>query len=86
MVMTAPIKKQMAMMMTTLLFLKILEPTPWPSGVMEISAPSWKKPMPTISRTAPIKKRATVPISSGTSTTLKMSTMSVMGSTLERDS
>ncbi len=44
------------MMMTTLLFLKILEPTPWPSGVMEISAPSWKKPMPTISRTAPIKK------------------------------
>ena len=61
-------------------------PTPSPSGVMDISAPSWKNPMPTISSTAPVRNSASVPISIGTSVTLSTSTIRVMGSTLERDS
>ena len=64
----------------------MLPPIPWPSGVMEISAPSWKKPMPTMGSTAPVKNRASVPTSMGTSVTLSISTMTVKGSTLVRAS
>ena len=53
---------------------------------MDISAPSWKKPMPKISSTAPVRNSASVPISIGTSVMLSTSTISVIGRTLERDS
>jgi hypothetical protein len=86
MVMIAPIRKQITTIASTLLLFTSLPPTPWPRGVMAVSAPSWKKPMPIISRTAPVRNNARVLICIGTSVTLKSKTIIVMGSTLDRDS
>ena len=61
-------------------------PMPFPMGVMEISAPSWKNPIPTMSISAPTKNMTTVPNSSGTSSTLIPMTISVIGTTAARDS
>ena len=84
--MIAPIAKQITMASQVLFWRTIAPPMPWPKGVMEISAPSWKKPMPTMRSTAPVKNKASVPTSIGTSVTLSTSTMIVMGSTLVRAS
>ena len=53
---------------------------------MDISAPSWKKPIPTTSIMAPTMNITMVPISMGTSNMLNRRTIPVMGSTAERDS
>ncbi len=84
--MMAPMIKQTAAISTMLLLLTSLPPTPCPSGVIAISAPSWKSPIPMIRRKAPVRNNTSVLISSGTSVTLKTRTIIVIGSTLERDS
>ena len=86
MVTSAPSTKQISTTGSSSLPRLSRAPTPWPSGVIAISAPSWKKPMPTISSSAPIRNSVSAPISSGISVTLSTSTITVMGSTLESDS
>lgn len=62
-------------------------PTPSPMGIMAMSAPREKKPMPTISRMAPSRNIISVPTGiSGARVKLSASTMAVMGMTEERDS
>ena len=81
-----PITKQMRMMGKIRFPLLSLLPTPCPRGVMAISAPSWNSPMPTIRRTAPVRKSVRVPTSNGTRVMLSSRTITVIGNTLERDS
>ena len=62
-------------------------PTPSPMGIMAMSAPREKKPMPTINRMAPSRNIISVPTGiSGARVKLSASTMAVMGMTEERDS
>ena len=86
MVMSAPIAKAISSTGTTLRVRSSCAPTPSPNGVMAISAPSWNSPMPTTSIAAPTRNSATDPSSIGTIITLMASTISVMGSTAQRDS
>ena len=86
MVMITPIKKAMKLTSHALLVLEICTPMPSPKGVMAISAPSWKRPMPKISIRAPTKNMTMGPSSTGTKITLMSSTMAVMGSTAASDS
>ena len=60
-------------------------PIPSPKGVMDISAPSWKKPMPKISMSAPTKNIITI-LTSKSTNKLTISTIAVIGSTAESDS
>ena len=48
---------------------------------MDISAPRVNRPMPSTSRTAPIRKDSISPLSMGTSTKHSTATMAVIGST-----
>ena len=64
----------------------ICAPTPSPSGVIAISAPSWKNAMPMMSIKAPTRNRAIVPVFMGTTKMLKSSTITVIGSTALTDS
>ena len=86
MVMITPITKQTRTRMGSRLVFMIWEPTPSPKGVMDISAPSWKKAMPIISMKAPTRNMAMVPVSMGTMKILSNSTMTVMGTTALMDS
>ena len=57
-----------------------------PMGIIAISAPREKRPIPKISSTAPARKSSRVPMGTGMTVRLSASTMAVMGSTEERDS
>ena len=62
------------------------EPMASPMGIIAISAPREKRPIPTISSTAPARKRSSVPMGIGIRVALRTRTMAVMGKTEERDS
>ena len=83
---STPITKHPAIISQSFLFLISAPPIPWPRGVMDISAPSWKNPIPTMRKTAPARNKFTAPSSIGTITTLRIKTIIVIGSTLARDS
>jgi hypothetical protein len=55
-------------------------------GIMDISAPRVKKPIPMTRRAAPARNSRIVPAGMGTRTTLATSTIAVMGSTEEKAS
>ena len=55
-------------------------------GVMDISTPRVKKPMPPMSKMAPNRNRTNVPGSRGAMEMERRNTMAVMGRTEERDS
>jgi hypothetical protein len=61
-------------------------PTPSPMGIMDISAPRVKKPIPIIRSAAPARNIRIVPAGMGTRITLAISTIAVMGSTDEKAS
>lgn len=56
MVMIKPIIKLIRITINTFLDFVMMEPTRSPIGVIDISTPTLKKSMPTINRTAPIRK------------------------------
>ena len=85
-VIIAPMEKPIRKISGIFLVFEICTPIPSPKGVMDISAPSWKKPIPITSIIAPTINITMVPRSMGTSRMLKSSTMPVMGRTAERDS
>ena len=62
------------------------EPTASPIGVIAISAPSVKKPIPRISKTAPITKAMSVPFGIGVIVKQSSRTIPVTGMTDNRDS
>ena len=86
MVTTTPIKKLTATTTQSFRDRVIWTPTRSPMGVMAISAPRVKRPMPAISRTAPIKKASSVSVGTGEMVKHSASTMAVMGSTEARAS
>ncbi len=86
MVIIAPMTKPMSRIISTLRVLEIWTPMPSPMGVMAISAPSWNKPIPRISMTAPVTNITKLPSSIGTRKILISSTIPVIGRTAERDS
>jgi hypothetical protein len=63
-----------------------LTPTPSPLGIIAISAPRVKKPIPMISRAAPARNIMMVPEGMGARTTLTINIMAVMGRTEEKAS
>ena len=64
----------------------ISTPIPSPIGIMDISTPSEKKPIPKTSSKAPNKNRSMVSGVSGATVMLIISTIAVIGSTAPRDS
>ena len=83
----APRKKQTAATPTSLIFPPPnIRPIWSPMGIMAMSAPREKNPMPTISMPAPSRNSSSVPMGMGASVKLSTSMMTVMGSTEERDS
>ena len=64
----------------------IWDPACSPMGVMAVSAPRVKNPMPTMSSTAPAKKARRMSTGSGARVRQRTSTMAVMGSTEDRAS
>ena len=79
-------RKLMSRMGPTRRFFAIWPPMPSPIGIIAISTPSEKKPMPTMSRPAPKRKSISVPIGMGAVVKERIRTMSVTGSTEERAS
>ena len=61
-------------------------PTPSPMGIIAMSAPIVKKPMPTMSSAAPPRNKSSVPAGSGVRKTLAKRTIAVIGSTDENAS
>ena len=86
MVMITPIIKQEMAIMPSLFDLASRAPTFSPMGIMAISAPRVKKPMPMMSRNAPIRNSIIGARGIGVIVLHNSSTMAVMGSTAERDS
>ncbi len=86
MVMMAPMENPMRKIRGILRALDIWTPMPSPRGVMDISAPSWKNPIPITSRIAPTRNITMIPRSTGTSRMLSSRTIPVMGSTADTDS
>ena len=85
-VMITPKIKQTAIESQTFLVRESSTPMPSPMGIMDISTPKVKKPMPTIRSTAPNKNSVSVPGVSGAMEILKTSTINVIGSTEVTDS
>ena len=56
-------------------------PTRSPMGVMAVSAPRENRPMPRITITAPIRKASSVSVGMGATVKLRISTITVMGTT-----
>ena len=81
MVTTTPIKKLTDTTTHSFRDRVIWAPTRSPMGVMAISAPSVKSPMPRINSTAPIKKASSVSAGTGEIVKLSTTTMAVIGST-----
>ena len=86
MVMITPMMKQDRAMIPTRLDLVSWMPTFSPMGIIAISAPSVKSPMPTISRNAPIKKSMSVPVGMGVMVMHSSITIAVTGRTAASDS
>jgi hypothetical protein len=59
----------------------ILEPTYSPIGLIAVSAPKVKRPMPKISITAPIRKATKIAELTGKKAISRISTIAVTGST-----
>ena len=78
---TAPSKKLSTATICQRRMLPTCVPMASPSGIMEISAPSEKKPMPTTSSTAPAKNSSSVPSGIGATVMLSTSTIPVIGNT-----
>ena len=85
-VIIAPITNVMSATPMMRLLFESSVPIPSPSGIIDISAPSWKKPIPIISIIAPTRNMAIVPISIGTRKILSTKTIAVIGRTADRAS
>ena len=85
-VMATPISRQTAISPPTFLDLASWPPMASPMGIMAISAPREKKPIPTISITAPMRNIIMVPTGSGASVKLNSNTMAVIGNTEDKAS
>ena len=86
MVVITPIIKPISNTVINFFNLEICTPTPSPIGVIAISAPNWKKPIPTISINAPVRNITTLPSSIGIKKILIIKTIPVIGRTAESDS
>ena len=86
MVMATPMIKHASAISHTLVVLVSCTPTFSPMGIMAISAPSVKRPIPTINITAPVINIAMVDSGMGTTVMLSSSTTPVTGSTAASDS
>ena len=86
MVTMAPIRKQHPTISHSFFDLVNARPTCSPMGIMAMSAPSVKKPMPMIKNTAPTRNSIRVDSSIGAMVMPSASTISVTGSTELRDS
>ena len=84
--MIAPSRKQTGTENDSLRSSVISLPTPSPFGIIDMSAPSEKKPIPTISSTAPPRNISSVSPGIGTTNALSAITSSVMGMTEASDS
>ena len=85
-VIITPIKKPVSSTVSSFCILEICTPTPSPMGVIAISAPSWKNPIPIISINAPVRNITTLPSSIGIKNMLSISTIPVIGNTAASDS
>jgi hypothetical protein len=74
------------MMSKRLLDFVILDPTYSPIGVIAVSAPKVKRPIPTIRSKAPMINERSIAFDTGKKVTSKRRTISVTGRTDERDS
>ena len=83
---STPMRKQPARMSHSLRVRVRWVPTSSPMGIMAMSAPRVKKPMPRMSRAAPARNRHRVERSTGTTKAHSASTMRLTGSTAARDS
>ncbi len=86
MVTTVPMRKQISATEASRQPPPSFPPICSPMGIIAISAPREKKPIPTISIAAPSKKSIRVPVGMGARVKLRSSTMTVTGSTEVRDS
>ena len=86
MVTTVPMKKPTMSISQSFRDLVISAPMPSPMGIMAISVPREKKPIPTIRRQAPVRNIIMVPAGRGVMVTLSRITINVIGSTDVRDS
>ena len=84
--MSTPTKKETNMTSRRLLERVSFAPIYSPIGVIEISAPSVKKPMPMMTITAPITKQISIDAGTGMKVASRASTISVTGSTEDNDS
>ena len=85
-VMITPITKQAATMSHSLFERVSCVPTCSPMGIMAMSAPSVKKPMPRMSSAAPARNSISVESSMGTTVMPSASTIRVIGMTALSDS
>ena len=79
--MIKPIMKVIHIINTRFLEVVSIVPMPSPISIIDISAPSEKKPMPIISMTAPHANRSIVPIGIGVIVMLNKNTIQVIGNT-----
>ena len=86
MVTKIPIAKHAAATPAAVLALVSCLPVCSPMGIMAISAPRLKKPMPRMSSTAPTRNIISVASGMGVMVTHSANTISVTGSTAARDS
>ena len=84
--MIMPMRKPTAAMIHTLRRRVISEPTACPSGIMDISDPSVKSPMPMISMTPPSRNATMALLGTGAMVKHSTSTISMTGSTDVSDS
>ena len=84
--MMMPMRKLMPTMIQTFLERVISLPTACPKGIMDISDPSVKSPMPPISSTPPSRNAIIALLGTGAMVKPSASTISMMGSTEVRDS
>lgn len=76
-----PIRKPTAATTQSFLERVMAAPTRSPMGVMAVSAPRENRPMPRITITAPIRKASSVSVGMGATVKLRISTITVMGTT-----
>ena len=81
MVTTVPIKNPTGSISDSFRDLVISAPIPSPMGIMAMSVPSEKNPIPTMSKHAPVRNIIIVPAGSGVTVMLNRITIRVMGST-----
>ena len=84
--MSTPTKKETNMTSKRLFERVSFAPIYSPIGVIEVSAPSVKKPIPTVIITAPMIKQRSIEDGTGKNVASSTSTIRVTGSTEDRDS